>query len=384
MITLTRRLMRATTLCFAVSGIVLLAGCAGVGSPYSTPAPSGQIPFTVDAITPELVRELAIQPELDRALSNRPPELAAGIQDASGAYVYRIGPGDVLSVFINQPLYGERAGGATQATDAGSLYVVSEGGDIFLPLHGPLRVAGLTIGQAYESIRAALSQFISRPQFNVRVAEFRSQRVAVAGAVNTPGYFPITDRPMTVTEAVLLAGASETADIRRVVLKRAGKDYPVDVAALNRNPNFGSEWLLQNGDVLMVPVNENKVYVLGEAPNRAQLIDPLNNSLAEILLSSGSGSGGSSNNYLQNGAALPGSVFVIRGNTEGARVFHLNASSPEAFILANEMQLAGGDLVYVSTRPVTRYNRFIAQLLPSLQSFLLPLVLVNQVDNLSN
>lgn len=380
---LTRRLTRAITLCFAASGIAFLAGCAGVGSPYSTPASSRQIPFTVDPITPELVRELAVQPELDRALSNRPPELSSGVRDANGAYVYRIGSGDVLSIFINQPLYGERAGSSTQATDAGSLYVVSEGGDIFLPLHGPLRVAGMTIGQAYESIRAALSQFISRPQFNVRVADFRSQRVAVAGAVNTPGYFPITDRPMTVTEAVLLAGASETADLRRVVLKRAGRDYPVDVAALNRNPNFGSEWLLQNGDVLMVPVNENKVYVLGEAPNRTQLIDPLNNSLAEILLSSGSAAGGS-NNYLQNGAALPGSVFVIRGNTEGARVFHLNASSPEAFILANEMRLAGGDLVYVSTRPVTRYNRFIAQLLPSLQSFLLPLVLVNQVDNLSN
>ena len=75
---------------------------------------------------------------------------------------------------------------------------------------------------------------------------------------------------------------------------------------------------------------------------------------------------------------------MIRGDVHQARVFHLNASSPESLILADEFQLLSGDIVFVSTREITRFNRFVAQLLPSVGSLLSSVLLVDRVDSLGN
>ena len=348
----------------------MLSACAGLGTDYSTPAPARQIPFTVEPVTTQLVSTLI----------SVPPDVAAPPANSIPAsqYAYRIGPTDVLSIFVNQSLYGDQvAGGSSVDRQAESLYVVSESGYIFLPLHGALKVAGLTVAQAYSEIQKALAKFVTHPQINVRIAEFRSQRIAVAGNVTKPGYAPITDRMMTITEAIMAAGQSGEADLRKVTLKRGGQEYPIDVFALINSPGFGQNWVLQANDVIFVPKNENHVYVLGEAPNRTEYIDAYSTSLAEVLLpgSQRQRAGGGDTNYLQNGAALPGSIFVIRGNLNAVRVFHLNGSSPEAFILADKFQLASGDIVFVSTRPVTRFNRFVAQLLPTLQAVLEPVLI---------
>lgn len=359
----------------AAAAGLLLTGCAGMGASYETPAEANQIPFTVEPVTPELVARLAVRPPDVAA----PPPGSLTLQN----YAYRIGPGDVMSIFVNQSLYGDQGIAGTVDRQAESLYVVSEDGYIFLPLFGALRVAGLTVGQAYSEIQSALAKYITRPQINVRVSEYRSQRVAVAGAVEEPGYLPVTDRPMTIPEAIIAAKQNEQADLRKVVLKRGGVEYPVDVFALIQSPSFGQNWVLQDGDVVFVPRNENRVYVLGEAPNRTEFIDPYNTSLAEVLVESSEGGGRNAGNYLQVGTAKPGSIFVIRGDVDAARVFHMNGTSPESFILADQFQLASGDIVYVSTRPVTRFNRFISQILPSLQSILIPVLLVDRIDSIS-
>lgn len=358
----------------AVMGFsVGLSACAGIGAGYSTPARAQQIPYSVEAITPVLAAKLAVQPPLAVA----PPEGTLDVE----RYTYRIGPTDVLSIFVNQSLYNDQ-GVPGSDRQAESLYVVSESGEIFIPLHGALKVSGLTIGEAYIAIQRALARFVTRPQVNVRVSDFRSQRIAVAGAVEKPGYFPVTDRPMTITEAVLAAGQTPESDLRKAVLKRGGKDYPVDAFSLIRSPTFGQNWVMQDGDVVYVPKNENRVYVLGEAPNRTEFIDPYDTSLAEVLVSNPKDTLGRivDPNYLQGGAALNGSIFVVRGNVNGARVYHLNAGSPEAFILADNFQLANGDIVFVSTRPITRLNRFIAQLLPAINSVLGPALIVNTIS----
>jgi polysaccharide export outer membrane protein len=359
--------------------ILALAGCAGMGTQYDTPAEKNQILFTVEAITPALTQGLRSRPPVGAAL----PEDMVAPED----YTYRIGPTDVLSIFVNQSLFAD-ASAPSYAVDrtAESLYVVSNSGQIFLPLYGPLKVAGLTVSEAYAEIERALSQFITRPQINARVAEYRSQRIGVVGEVEMPGFVPVTDRPLAITEAIVTAGILETADLRKVVLKRKGAEHVVDVYDLINSPSFGQRWVLQDGDVVWVPQNKNKVYVLGEAPNRTAYIDPYNTKLAEILVPiDAQGSAASrSGNYLQGGTALTGSIFVIRGDVDQARVFHLNASSPESLILADEFQLLSGDIVFVSTREITRFNRFVAQLLPSVGSLLSSVLLVDRVDNLGN
>jgi polysaccharide biosynthesis/export protein len=356
-----------------------LFGCAGMGTEYDTPAEENQILFTVEAITPALTQGLKERPPQTAPL----PDDMVTLED----YTYRIGATDVLSIFVNQSLFADSTTPAFAGDRvAESMYVVSNSGQIFLPLYGPLTVAGLTTSEVYQEIERALSRYVTRPQINVRVAEYRSQRVGVVGAVEEPGFVPITDRPMAITEAIIAAGLLDTADLRKVILKRGGTEYTVDVYDLINSASFGQRWVLQDGDVVLVPLNENKVYVLGEAPNRTAFIDPYNTKLAEILVPVDvQGSAASrAGNYLQSGTALTGSIFVIRGDVDQARVFHLNASSPESLILADEFQLISGDIIFVSTREITRFNRFVAQLLPSVGSLLSSVLLVDRVDTLGN
>jgi polysaccharide export outer membrane protein len=357
---------------------ILLAGCAGMSTDYDTPAQAGQIPFDVSPITAGLVNGMRVE----RPSAAEPPSGTT----APDAYAYRIGPADILSIYVNQPLFDDGTGDRNRAAAPGeasqeSLYVVNDQGTIFLPLHGPLKVAGLTVAEAYDRIREALARFITEPQINVRVAEYRSQRVVVAGA-SGGGYLPITDQPMTIVDAILQgtedASGPEEPDLRSVVLKRDGRDISVDVEALMASGDFGREWVLQDGDVVVVPENRNAVYLAGEGPNLRVTVDPFETTLAEVLLRNQQGGGNNQGStFLRSGATRLGSIFVIRGDTSFADVYHLNARTPDALILAEQFPMQHGDIVFVSTNPVTRFNRFVSETLPSLA----PLLLAEQFTN---
>ncbi len=53
-------------------------------------------------------------------------------------------------------------------------------------------------------------------------------------------------------------------------------------------------------------------------------------------------------------------------------------------MLADRFVMRDRDVVFVSTRSITRFNRYIAQILPTIQSLLGPLLIVNQIDSLGN
>jgi len=63
---------------------------------------------------------------------------------------------------------------------------------------------------------------------------------------------------------------------------------------------------------------------------------------------------------------------VIRGleameqttQASSATVYHLDAASPVAFALGDKFRLQPGDVVWVGPAGVTRWNRFLSQLLP--------------------
>ena len=66
-------------------------------------------------------------------------------------------------------------------------------------------------------------------------------------------------------------------------------------------------------------------------------------------------------------AANAGKIYVIRGDYDAPNIFHLDASSPDALLLATAFQLKPRDVVFVSTYRLTQWNRVMSQILPTVQ-----------------
>ncbi len=84
-----------------------------------------------------------------------------------------------------------------------------------------------------EQIRSRLAQKLTRyvrnPQVQVRVTSFRSQKIYVMGEVTKPGVQPITDVPLSITDAISLAGGvdQQTSDPGHIYVIRGSVYHPI-------------------------------------------------------------------------------------------------------------------------------------------------------------
>jgi polysaccharide export outer membrane protein len=247
------------------------------------------------------------------------------------------------------------------ATDANGNLVQADG-TVFYPYVGVVKVAGMTLPQIRTLFTQRLSATMTKPQLDVRVSAFRGKRVQITGEVVFPSAMPITDVPARVQDAITYArGFTPDADQGSVTLTRAGKTYALDLLALYERGDLSQNWLLEDGDVINVGDRiRNRVFVIGEV--RLQQAKPMNKrrmSLAEALSDSGG---------LDPLAANAGRIYVIRGDFNAPTIFHLDASSPDALLLATQFPLKPLDVVFVSSTGLARYNRVMSQILPTVQA----------------
>lgn len=297
------------------------------------------------------------------------PSLNPELQAAMVGYEYRIAPGDVLTITVwEHPELTIPSGSFRSAEEGGN--VVKADGSVFYPYAGELAVSGLTTGEVQTLLQNRLGSVIKRPQVDVRVAGFQSQKVYISGSVMKPGAIPITNNPLTLLDAIeLQGGLTETASWGDVTLSRNGTTRSISLRSLYEQGNWSNNLLLQDGDLIHVPRNDaEKIFVLGEV-NRPQSLNMSRNgtSLAEALADA---------NGINENRADGRGIYVLRNtgvsrDAQGlpvytATVFHLNASSAVGFMLADRFPLEARDVVYVSPAPITRWNRFLSQLLPSI------------------
>ncbi|WP_412529336.1 polysaccharide biosynthesis/export family protein [Burkholderia lata] len=282
---------------------------------------------------------------------------------------YRIGPGDVLQITVwDHPELAAAQGGAPQTpprtADPVAGFVVDDRGNLTFPYAGVLKVAGLTAAEAQAHVKLALGKVYREPQVTLRVASFRSQQVYVDGEVRTPGALPVNDVPMTLADAVARAGGfTPGADQSDLTIVRDGTPVHIDLAGLIQHHRDPSRIVLRSGDLLRIGAREdNGVYVMGEV-NRPMLALPKRSgrlTLSDALLQAGS---------INSNTADAAQMFVIRGaGSRAPTVFHLDARSPVAMVLANQFELEPKDIVYVDGNALVRFSRVLSLLLPSVNT----------------
>lgn len=314
----------------------------------------------VKAITAELIIEQQKANQLIvPAATPTPGKLVAAPVDPNTQYLdYKLGPGDIINVTVwDHPELTIPAGSYRSAEASGTL--VAENGTIFYPYAGIIQVNGLTVREVRDILIKKLATYIEKVQLDVRVVTFRSKRIYVVGEVANAGLLEINDIPMTMLEAVNRAGGFTTAaDHANVLLTRAGKTYRVDLQALYENGVTSQNVRLEPGDIVNVPDRQqNKIFVLGEVTKPGSYVmNKRRSTLAEAL-----GDAGFVNQLTSN----PGWIFVMRGGADSPELFHLDARSPDALLLADRFPLQPRDIVYVDVADVARWNRVITNILPT-------------------
>jgi polysaccharide export outer membrane protein len=330
------------------------------GVPLGRKLPSTGIEARQVLITPTLNAELAAAraAETDLALPTKPD----AADPLTGPYEYRVGNGDVLSIVVwDHPELTAPFGSFNNAREQGN--VVREDGTIYYPFVGSVRAEGRTAREIRDELAVRLAEFIESPQLDVRVAGYRSQRFFVAGAVTQPGTFPVTDIPLTLVDAINLAGGlDESADLFDVRLTRGEVSTTVPLYEILFEGEVAHNYRIRHGDVVHVAPNERRqVFVLGEVVKPQSL--PVTNrplSLTQALATVGG---------IQESRADGRGVYVIRAadSSDSVDVYRLDVSQAWALALGDQFMLQPRDVVYVSAAPITRWNRWVSNVLPSLQ-----------------
>jgi polysaccharide export outer membrane protein len=263
------------------SAVVLAAGCsAGRGAGAATRV-EGSAPGSASRAVVGGARAADLMRGEDMSRMTSLCETRSGGEpDGSG---YRIGPDDLLEVRIPElldpqaPVHsssGGAAGGGAGASVLAGAPVFQQGlrvdaaGDITIATVGAVRASGLTVPELEKEIdrRLVAGGILRSPQVSVLVAEYRSRVVAVVGAVERPGMYPITKPGTTLGDLIWTAGGP-TRDAGRVVQFTPVPDANVASAngppvrmdlefLLHANANAGAACALnppaRSGDVINV------------------------------------------------------------------------------------------------------------------------------------
>jgi polysaccharide export outer membrane protein len=165
------------------------------------------------------------------------------------------------------------------------------------------------------------------------------------------------DGKIRLYEVLCKAHVPNGANLFNSYVHRCGKKLPIDLYRLMHDGDMDYNIVMRGGDkIYIADPQDARVMVMGEVLMPKPIPLPCGSmSLREALVSAGGIPFTGNRNCIQ----------VIRGNMLKPKIYLL--SWEQIIHLPNDsLLLMPGDTVYVSETPITQWNRFISQLLPSL------------------
>ncbi len=356
--------------------------------------------IAVIPVTPELAAQSRVDYEVRRKQRRvNENERFHHEQEYTDEFTYTVGPYDVLNITVwghpefnvssassgpgsaPQPLTFTGGGGEEQSRRAATAtgHLVDSQGNIFFPQIGVVHVAGMSSSEIREVLTIRLLEFIPDPQLDIGVARYRSQKVYVFGKVENSKVIPVTDVPLTILEALSHVGKyKDGSEIYNVNLVRNERSYVIDVEAIFNNGDLSQNYILKDGDVLHFPDhNYDQVYAVGEFQINASVSLPGHFFSAADLIQNEKVGG------LNLASVDAGQIFIFRyrevppdENHDKTRiiplVYHLDISSAESMLLAANFPLQSNDVMFAAPTNLTRWNRVVMQILPTLRMIWYP------------
>lgn len=176
-----------------------------------------------------------------RAVAAALDQAAAGAPPAEGDY--KIGPGDKLRIEVYKD------------TQLSQSVQVRPDGKITLPLIGDLPATGNTPLELRDAIAGKLKEYINKPSVTVIVVEATAATAFVMGEVNHPGAVSLQGGPLTVIQALALAGGlKDFADVKGIRILRKTASGAQTIAFNYKEAIRGSTPVyLRPGDTVVVP-----------------------------------------------------------------------------------------------------------------------------------
>lgn len=356
---------------------------------------------------------------------SRPGTVETRLPPPVPAASYRIGAGDV--VLLATPKSGstvEQLTGILAAQTSRQGYTVQDDGTISVPSVGRVAIAG----QSVEDAEATLFQrFLDKnidPSFSLEIAEFRSKKIAVGGAVGAPGVVPVTLSPVYLDEALAAAGGAQAADPDTTIVRlyRDGTLYQIPLEKVYQSSGSGRVQLTAGDSVFVDSTYQldkaasyfeeqiklasfkqverqsrlaalqtevslrrseleesrsnfsqrlelgaesaDHVYLTGELTKQSRFDLPFDRkaSLADALYSNGG---------LATAKSNPKEIYVLRGSDnpleyDSISAWHLDGRNAAALLLATRFELHANDVIFVAAQPVTHWGNVVNAITPSL------------------
>lgn len=163
---------------------------------------------------------------------------------------YKLGPGDLVEINV------------FDLPEMNRKVRVGQSGYVQLPLIGAVRARGKSESElGWEIARRLKRDYLHNPQVDVFVEEYKSQQVAVTGAVDKPGLYPLTRERYTILDMVSEAGGL-TKDAGSVIefipagAAKSNRAFAVASASDSIAVGTGSSEVLAAADAISIEVND--------------------------------------------------------------------------------------------------------------------------------